>query len=141
MASSSKAQYFQTPGPWGAEGQAAGYSQSVNFPANGRIAVTAGQPGIDLKTGKLVTSSKEAQIEAAFDMVDAALKAAGASGGLATAHKMTIFYLDIRNDEPILMGILRKRYPDTRPALLAIGTPTLAISGMHVEVQAEAVVG
>jgi enamine deaminase RidA (YjgF/YER057c/UK114 family) len=139
MASTSKAQYFQTPGPWGAEAQTAGYSQAVNFPANGRIAVTAGQPGIDLKTGKLVTSSLEAQIEAAFDTVDSALKAAGASGGLATAHKMSIFYLDIRN-EPVLMEIFKRRYPDTRPALLAIGTPTLAISGMHVEIQAEAVV-
>ena len=133
------AQYFQTPGPWGTGAQQRGYSQAVSIPANGRIAITAGQPGVDLTTGKVVTTSLNDQIEAVFDTLNSALKAAGVKDGMHSAHKMTCFFIDMRNEEAML-DIFQRRYPSTRPALVSVAVPGLALQGMHLEVQAEAVV-
>lgn len=133
------AQYFQTPGPWGKAAQENGYSQSVTIPAGARIAITAGQPGIDLSTGQVVQTSLNDQIEAVFDTLDSALQAAGVKNGMNSAHKMTCFFLDMRN-EPAMLEVFRRRYPNTRPALVSVGVPGLALQGMHLEVQAEAVV-
>jgi len=133
------AQSFQTPGPWGTGAQQAGYSQAVSLPANSRVAITAGQPGIDLKTGNVVTTSLTDQIEAVFDTLDSALQAAGVKDGMHSAYKMTCFFMDMR-DETAMLEIFRKRYPNTRPALVSVAVSGLALQGMFLEVQAEAVV-
>lgn len=133
------AQFFQTPDSIGAACQENGFSQSVSIPASARLVITAGQAGFNLKTGELVVSSVADQIEAAFDCVDAALKAAGVEDGLASAHKMTTYMMDAR-DEPTMMAIWRRRYPNRRPTWTCIGISNLCLHGMVVEIQGEAII-
>jgi enamine deaminase RidA (YjgF/YER057c/UK114 family) len=97
-------QFSQTDDAVGRICQKAGFSQAVSIPANARIAITAGQAGFDLRTGKLVEASVEDQISAAFDCVDAALRSAGVKDGLASAHKMVSYLMDV-SDEPLMMEI------------------------------------
>jgi enamine deaminase RidA (YjgF/YER057c/UK114 family) len=132
-------QYFERPGPSGKDCIAAGFSNAVVIPANAHIAITAGQAGIDLHTGKLVESSPEAQIEACFDCVDVALKSAGVVDGLASAHKVVSFLTDQRYD-PLMMEIWRRRYPGKRPTWMSVGSAALGLKGMTIEFQAEAVI-
>jgi enamine deaminase RidA (YjgF/YER057c/UK114 family) len=138
IASMPKFQSHQTPGPWGQSAIEAGYSQAVSISANTRVVITAGQPGIDLKTGQVVTSTLEDQIESVFDTLDSTLIETGVQGGMREAHKMTCFFIDMRNKSTML-EIFRRRYPGTRPALVSVAVPGLALRGMHLEVQAEAV--
>jgi len=51
-----------------------------------------------LKTDKLVETSVEDQISAAFDCVDAALRSAGVKDGLASVHKMVSYLIDVRDE-------------------------------------------
>jgi enamine deaminase RidA (YjgF/YER057c/UK114 family) len=132
-------QYFERPGPSGKDCLDAGFSNAVIIPANAQIAITAGQAGIDLSTGKLVESSPEAQIEACFDCCDVALKSAGVPDGLSSAHKVVSFLPDQRYD-PLMMSIWRRRYPGKRPTWMSVGSGALGLKGMIVELQAEAIV-
>ena len=94
--------YYQYDGPGGEFAQRHGFSQAVILPSSPKIVITAGQAGIDLKTGKVVTTSAEAQISAAFDCVEAALKKAGVGKGLLAVHKFLTFMLDT-DLEPVMM--------------------------------------
>ncbi|KAH8702246.1 Endoribonuclease L-PSP/chorismate mutase-like protein [Talaromyces proteolyticus] len=132
-------QYFERPGPSGKDCIAAGFSNAVVIPSNAKIAITAGQAGIDLKTGKLVESSAEAQIEACFDCCDVALQSAGVVDGLNSAYKIVSFLPDQRYD-PLMMAIWRRRYPGKRPTWMSVGSGALGLKGMIIELQAEAVV-
>ncbi|KAG0649926.1 hypothetical protein D0Z07_4070 [Hyphodiscus hymeniophilus] len=134
----SATQFFQPEGLIGEACQRTGFSNAAVLPANAKLVVTAGQAGMDLGTGKLVVSSDAAQIEAAFDCVDASLKAAGVSDGLASAHKMVSYMIDCRN-EPLMMEIWRRRYPNRRPTWTCIGVSNMCAQGMIVEIQGEAV--
>ena len=133
------AQYFERPGPSAKDCIAAGFSNAVKLPPNAQLVLTAGQAGIDLKTGRLVDSTPEAQIEACFDCCDAALKSAGVPDGLASAFRITSFLPDQRYDS-LMMGIWRRRYPDHRPIWTSVGSGALGLRGMIVELQAEAYV-
>ena len=132
------AAFFQYAGSVGESCQKHGFSNATVLPANARIAVTAGQAGVDLVTGKLVESSPADQIGAAFDCCDAALKAAGVAQGLASAHKILSFFLDTRY-EPLMMEIWRSRYPNRRPTWTCVGSSSLCMQGMICEIQAEAI--
>jgi enamine deaminase RidA (YjgF/YER057c/UK114 family) len=110
----SLATFSQPPGPIGPSCNAAGFSIAVTLPLNAEIVITAGQGGTDLKTGKLDENSISDQISAAFDCYGAALKSTGVKEGLAAAHKMASFFIDIRHD-PIMMEIWKKRYLERRP--------------------------
>lgn len=131
------AQYFGLPGPSGNDCIAAGFSNAVRLPPNAQLVLTAGQAGIDLNTERLVESSPEAQIEACFDCCHVALKLAGVLDGLASAFRITSFLPDQRHD-PLMMEIWRRRYPDHRPVWTSVGSGTLGLPGMIVELQAEA---
>jgi enamine deaminase RidA (YjgF/YER057c/UK114 family) len=109
----------------------------VILPASAKIVITAGHAGVDLSTGKLVTSSVAVQISAAFDCCNAALKSAGVTEGLAVAHRIASFFLDVNNDE-VMMGIWRARYPERRPVWTSVGVKSLVGEGMVVGIQAEA---
>ncbi|RFU32216.1 hypothetical protein B7463_g4107, partial [Scytalidium lignicola] len=129
--------YHQYDGPAGDAAEAHGYSNVVILPIPSQIVVTAGQPGLDLKTGKVVTTSAEDQISAAFDCVEAALTKAGVSKGLLGVHKFLTFMLDT-DLEPVMMEIWRKRCPGHRPTWTCVGASKLCLPGMIVEIQAEA---
>jgi enamine deaminase RidA (YjgF/YER057c/UK114 family) len=136
---STKPQFIERPGPSGKDCIEAGFSNAVVLPANAQIVMTAGQAGIDLKTGKLVESSPEAQIEACFDCCDIALKSAGVIDGLASAYKVVSFLPDQRYD-PLMMSIWRRHFPGKRPIWMSVGSGALGLKGMIIELQAEAVV-
>jgi enamine deaminase RidA (YjgF/YER057c/UK114 family) len=133
----SSATFSQPDGLIGPACDKTGFSNAVTIPANAKIVIAAGQAGMGLKTGKLVETSIPDQISAAFDCCDAALKSAGVKEGLAAAHKMASFFIDIRHD-PIMIEIWRKRYSDRRPTWTSVGVASLCLSGMMVEIQAEA---
>lgn len=132
------AQFFQPQSIIGESCQKTGFSNSTMLPANAQLVITAGQAGCDPQTGDLVESSVEAQIEASFDCVDAALKAAGVKEGLAKAHKMVSYLIDCRN-EPLMMKIWRRRYPNRRPTWTCIGVSNMCAKGMICEIQGEAI--
>ncbi len=132
-------QFSQTDDDVGRACHEAGFSQAVSVPASARIVITAGQAGFDLKTGKLVETSVEDQISAAFDCVDAALRRAGVKDGLASAHKMVSYLIDVR-DEPLMMEIWRRKYPERRPTWTAVGVASLCFRGMVIEIQGEATI-
>ena len=136
---SNKPTFSQSPGPLGELFHSTGVSHAAKVPLNGHLVVTAGQPGFDLKTGQLVTSSIRDEAEAVFNCVEAALKSAGVTEGLAAAHKFTVFLLDFKHDD-ILMEVWRNRHPNHRPAWITIGINQLAVEGMHFEIQAEAII-
>ena len=80
-----------------------------------------------------------AQIEACFDCVDAALKAAGVEEGLGKVVKFVTYMLDCRN-EPLMMEIWKKRFPALQPCWTCIGTSNLCLQGMVLEMDAEAII-
>ncbi|OAL35122.1 hypothetical protein AYO20_05599 [Fonsecaea nubica] len=129
--------FYQYDGPAGEFSQNHGFSQAVVLPASAKIVITAGQAGCDLKTGKVVTTSAEAQISAAFDCVEAALKKAGVEKGLLGVHKFLTFMLDT-DLEPVMMKIWRERCPGHRPTWTCVGSSKLCFPEMIVEIQAEA---
>lgn len=133
---SSSATYVQIPGAFGDYYQAQGYSHAVIIPANARLVCTAGEPGLDLTTGKFPTDPAK-QIEACLDNCDAALRAAGITKGLGQAHKVLCFLTDT-SLESLLMEIWRRRYPDQRPAFATVGTSSLVAKDMIIEMLVEA---
>lgn len=130
--------YHQPSDTVGNNCQEAGFSNAAILPANARIVMTAGQAGVDRKTGKLVETSIADQIDAAFDGADLALKAAGVQEGLAVAHKILTFLIDMRY-ESTMMEIWKRRYPGHCPTWTCVGVSNLSMRGMYVEMQAEAV--
>jgi enamine deaminase RidA (YjgF/YER057c/UK114 family) len=133
-------EYLTRPGPSGAACMATGFSNAAILPAGARIVITAGQAGIDLGTGDLVTSSAEAQISAAFDCLEVALKTAGVTAGLAGAYKVTSYLTDPQKDDALMMRLWRERVPaGHRPVWASVGSHALVLPGMIIELQAEAV--
>lgn len=131
-------QYQWIPGPVGEMLRSSSLATTAKVPLAGSLVTTTGHVGVDLKTGELVSSSIEAELNAVFDCLDAALRNAGVAQGLATAHKL-VAYLTRAEDEAILLSIFRRRYPGSTPTLTSVVVAALVNPGMHVEVQAEAV--
>lgn len=135
----SSQQYSSPPGPVGRIFTDLGISHAAIIPASAKLVVTSGEPGLDLKTGELVTSSTEAQIHAVFDTVDAVLKHAGVEKGIRGAHKFTALLLDMA-DEGVLMKVFQARYSGHTPVFMAFGVKQLGMPGMRVEIRAEAII-
>ena len=135
---SGKVDYQWLPGPVGEMLRSSSLATTAKVPLGGSLVTTTGHVGVDLKTGELVTSSIEAEFNAVFDCLDAALKNAGVEGGLADAHKL-VAYFTREQDEATLLGIFRQRYPGSTPTLTSVVVAALVSPGMHVEVQAEAI--
>ncbi len=87
----------------------AAYSRAVE--ENGWIFVS-GTIGIDPTTGQL-PSGAEAQAEAAFRIIEAALSEAGA--GLKDVVRCGVFVVR-REDVPAVASVLRLKFGDIRPA-------------------------
>ncbi|KAL3489836.1 Endoribonuclease L-PSP/chorismate mutase-like protein [Aspergillus germanicus] len=133
--------YIQAPGPLGQLFQAGGTSNVARIPLRtaSHLVITGGQPGFDLARSELVTTSLEDEASACFDCVDAALKSAGVTGGLAQAHKFTCFLTDMRYED-VVMRVWRGRMPGHRVPWVTVGVAMLALPDMRVEIAAEAVV-
>ena len=103
------------------------------------LVVTTGHVGIDLQTGRLVTETIEAEFNAIFDCLDAALRNAGAAQGLYSAFKIVV-YLTRAEDDVVLNQVFRKRYPGHSPTWTSVEVKGLVSPGAHAEVQADAIV-
>lgn len=131
--------FSSPPGAVGDLFDALGISHAAVVPASAKLVITSGEPGLDLESGKLVTSSIDAQFRAAYDTVDAVLKHAGVEKGIKGAHKFTALLLDMK-DEELLMKIWRERYPGHKPVFMAFAVKQLGMEGMRVELRAEAII-
>ena len=131
--------FSNPPGPIGQIFTKLGISHAAVIPTSSKIVITSGEPGLDITTGELVTSSLEAQFNAAYDTVELVLKSAGVENGIRGAHKFTALLLDMA-DEELLMHIFRERYEGHAPVFMAFGVKQLGMEGMRVELRAEATI-
>jgi enamine deaminase RidA (YjgF/YER057c/UK114 family) len=131
--------FYSPPGPVGELFTKMGISHAAIVPATAKIVITSGEPGLDLKTGELVTSSPEAQVNAAYDTIDLVLKNAGVEKGIRGAHKFTALLIDTKYED-VLMSTWRERYPGHKPVFMAFGVRQLGMEGMIVELRAEAII-
>lgn len=130
-------QYQWIPGPVGEMLRSASLATTASVKLGGTLVITTGHVGVDLKTGKMVTSSLEAEFNAVFDCLDTALRNAGVKSGLWKAHKV-VAYLTNAEDEAQMLDIFRQRYPGHTPTWTSVVVASLVNPGMHLEVQAEA---
>ncbi|CAH0045623.1 unnamed protein product [Clonostachys solani] len=130
--------FSSLPGPAGTMFSNNGIAHAVVLPPNSKIVITSGEPGLDLDTGKVVTSSVEAQFRAAFNTVDAALKNAGVKKGIKAVHKFTVLMIDMK-EENILMKIWQEVAPGQQAVFMAFGVNHLGMEGMRIELRAEAI--
>ncbi|RTE81014.1 hypothetical protein BHE90_004460 [Fusarium euwallaceae] len=135
---SSPVRYQFLPGPVGEMLRSASLATTASIPITGTLVITTGHVGVNLKTGELVTSSVEEEFNAVFDCIDAALRNAGVSKGLGSAHKL-IAYFTRAEDEATMLALLRKRWPGHTPTLTSVVVAALVNPGMHLELQAEAI--
>lgn len=128
------------------------YSQAVRLPTTPPTIKISGQGGWDPTTGAMISPDASQQIERAFANVDLMLRHAGAKGWSEVYLARMFYVLDGERDgeewkkglEVVLEAggeALRKWCPGHRPALTAVEVRGLALEGMRVEVEAEALVG
>lgn len=85
------------------------YSQAVKA---GNLVYTAGQVGLDPRTGKMVEGSVEQQTQRALQNLAAILEAAGAS--LSGVVKTTVFLQDMA-DFAAMNGVYKSFFADEQP--------------------------
>ena len=105
------------------------YSQAMVID---RFVYTAGQVGLDPRTGKLVEGGLEAETRQALANLAAILEAAGA--GLDRVIKTTVFLADMR-DFPAMNAIYADAFREHRPARSTVQAAALPL-GARVEIDA-----
>jgi 2-iminobutanoate/2-iminopropanoate deaminase len=105
------------------------YSQAVNV---GGVVHTAGQIGVDPKTGKLVSDNMADQTRQALDNLSAILRAAGSSMELVA--KTTIYIVDMSRWGQ-MNEVYMRFFPDDPPAKTTVEVRGLAL-GALVEIEA-----
>ena len=109
------------------------YSQAMRA---GNLVFTAGQLGIDPRSGELVGETVEEQARQALANVSAILEAAGS--GLDRVLKVTVFLADI-DDWPAVNEVYSSVMPEPYPARSAFAVRDLP-KGARVEIEAVATV-
>ena len=105
------------------------YSQAMVI---GGFVYTAGQIGLDPRTGKLVEGGLEAETRQALSNLAAILEAAGT--GLQRVVKTTVFLADMR-DFPAMNAIYADAFREHRPARSTVQAAALPL-GARVEIEA-----
>lgn len=105
------------------------YSQAVRC---GDTLYVSGQIPLDPATGQLVDGPMEAQIDRAFDNLEAIIRAAG--GTLANIAKLNVFLVDLGHFAKV-NAAMQARFREPFPARAAIGVASLP-RGAQVEVDA-----
>jgi enamine deaminase RidA (YjgF/YER057c/UK114 family) len=97
----------------------------------------SGQVGIDaaFKPGQ----GMEAQARLAFQGLERALAAAGAS--LGDVVELITFHIDLRGEMPEFTKVKDEFFPKDYPAWTAVGVTQLASEAFRVEIRATAVIG
>lgn len=112
------------------------YSQAIRF-EGGRLVVTAGQLGLDPRTGELVPGGVAAESRQALQNLKAVLEAAGS--GLDRVVKVTVFLADIR-DFAEMNTVYQQFFSAPCPARSAFAVAALPKGG-RVEIEALAELG
>lgn len=110
------------------------YSQAIR---TGELVFTAGQLGIDPRSGELAGDGVAQQAERAIANLEAILRAAGT--GLDSLVKVTVFLADIA-DWPAVNEVYARLIPEPFPARSAFAVKDLP-RGARVEIEAVATVG
>lgn len=110
------------------------YSQGMRA---GKLVFTAGQLGIDPRSGELAGAGVASQAEQAIANLEAILAAAGS--GLGSLVKVTVFLADIA-DWPVVNEVYARLIPEPFPARSAFAVKDLP-RGARVEIEAVATVG
>jgi 2-iminobutanoate/2-iminopropanoate deaminase len=110
------------------------YSAGVKI---GNFVYTAGQLGIDPKTGVFVEGGIEAQTRQALTNLKAVLEAAGSS--LGNVIKTTVFLRDM-GEFAAMNGVYAEFFTEDFPARSAVQVARLPLDGA-VEIEAVAVIG
>ena len=110
------------------------YSQAVKA---GNFVFTAGQIGLDRKTGKLVTGGIKAETRQVLENLSAVLHAADSS--LEKVLKTTVFIADLAGDFRAMNEVYRDFFPAEPPARSTVEVKGLALSA-HVEIEAVALI-
>lgn len=110
------------------------YSQAIR---TGELVFTAGQLGIDPRSGELAGDGVAQQAERAIANLEAILVAAGS--GLASLVKVTVFLADI-DEWSAVNEVYARLIPEPFPARSAFAVKDLP-RGARVEVEAVATVG
>jgi 2-iminobutanoate/2-iminopropanoate deaminase len=109
------------------------YSQAVRI---GNLVYTAGQLGMDPKTGKLVEDSVEAQTRQALSNLSAILEAAGTT--VSNVIKTTIFLRDM-GDFAVVNRVYAEFFPSAPPARSTVQVAALPLGG-QVEIEVVAAI-
>ena len=110
------------------------YSQAI---VAGGFVFTAGQAGLDPKTGKMVTGGLAAQTIQALQNLQAVLEAAGS--GLDQALKTTVFLADM-DDFAAMNEVYKGFFKDEPPARSTIEAARLPLDAL-VEIELVALAG
>ncbi|CAI7641210.1 unnamed protein product [Penicillium bialowiezense] len=118
--------YQYLPGPVGDCLKPSSLATTATIPLSptASLVVTTGHLGLDLETGQLVNSSAEAEFNAIFSCLDAALKNAGIVEGLLGAYKF-VSYL--------------QRFLGHTPTWSTVIVKEINVSTMRAEIAAEGV--
>ncbi len=108
------------------------YSQGIRV---GRLVFTAGQIGIDPKTGNLVDGGIEAETRQALENLRAVLSCSNCS--LKGVVKTTVFLADI-NDFPVFNKVYAEFFSEEPPARTTVQVAALP-KGAKVEIEAIAI--
>ncbi|KAK8118130.1 YjgF-like protein [Apiospora kogelbergensis] len=127
-------QYFTYPDFGVVLGDQSYYSQAVRI---GDRIECSGQGGWNPTSGEISTDLA-AEVERAFANVELALKTAGGQGW-SQVYKVNLFYLELTEElGSVWRETMAKWCPDHRPILTATAAASLAVPGMHVEIEVAA---
>jgi 2-iminobutanoate/2-iminopropanoate deaminase len=112
------------------------YSQAIRFDGS-RLVVTAGQLGMEPRTGELVPGGIAAESRQALENLKAVLEAAGSS--LDRVVKVTVLLADIR-EFPEMNAVYQQFFAAPHPARSAFAVAALPKGG-RVEIEALAELG
>lgn len=132
--------YQYLPGPVGDCLKPSSLATTATIPLSptASLVVTTGHLGLDLETGQLVNSSAEAEFNAIFSCLDAALKNAGIVEGLLGAYKF-VSYLVHAEDEPLMLRVFQQRFLGHTPTWSTVIVKEINVSTMRAEIAAEGV--
>lgn len=131
--------YRNLPGPVGDCLKPSSLATTATVPLSPTTSLvyTTSHLGLDLVTGQLVKNSIEAELEAVFSCLDAALKDAGVSSGLFQAFKLVSYLVDPAH-ESIMQGIFQRLFPGHTPTWTMVIVKEINVPGMSAEISAEA---
>lgn len=111
------------------------YSQAVRV---GNIVKTSGQGGWDAD-GNVISSDINAQVAAAFQNVENALRSIDSRLSWQDVYAVRSYHVDLGKTFDIVTSLFKRTLPGHRPIWTCVEIGKLGIEGMQVEIEVEAV--